>query len=72
MDDAEDGFNDRGDGNDNYAVKVVKRLKQEERQAVKRDHCINLDVIPGTSVKCERFFSLAKHIMTEEYNSHPV
>ena len=48
-----------------YAVRVVKRLKQEERQTVKRDHYVNLDVIPGTSVNCERLFSLAKHIMTD-------
>jgi hypothetical protein len=56
--------------NDNYAVsRVVKILKQEERQTVKRDHYVNLDVIPGTSVNCERLFSLAKHIMTDTRKS---
>jgi hypothetical protein len=36
---------------------------------VKRDHYVNLDVIPGTSVNCERLFSLAKHIMTDTRKS---
>ena len=49
----------------NYAVRVAKRLKQEELATVKRDQFMNLDVIPGTSVNCERLFSLAKNILTD-------
>ena len=48
-----------------YAVRVAKRLKQEEMATVKRDQFMNLDVIPGTSVNCERLFSLAKNILTD-------
>ena len=62
--DDEDGFDD-GNVNESYAVRVVKRLKQEERQTMKRDHSANLDVIPGISVNCERLFSLVKHILTD-------
>jgi hypothetical protein len=48
-----------------YAVRVAKRLKQEEMETVKREQFVNLDVIPGTSVNCERLFSLAKNILTD-------
>jgi hypothetical protein len=48
-----------------YAVRVAKRLKQEEMKTVKREQFVNLDVIPGTSVNCERLFSLAKNILTD-------
>ena len=48
-----------------YAVRVAKRLRQEEMETIRRDQFVNLDVIPGTSVNCERLFSLAKNILTE-------
>jgi hypothetical protein len=31
----------------------------------KQDVYCNLDMLPGTSVNCERLFSLAKHILTD-------
>ena len=48
-----------------YTIRVAKRLKQEEMETVKREQFVNLDVIPGTLVNCERWFSfLAKNILT--------
>ena len=49
-----------------YAVRVAKRLKQEEMETVKREQFVNLDMIPGTLVNCERLFSLAKNILTDK------
>ena len=48
-----------------YAVRVAKRLKQEEMETVKHEQFVNLDVIPGTLVNCERLFSLAKNIVID-------
>lgn len=56
---------DSDDEDVSYAVRVAKRLKREEFATVKRDQFVNLDVIPGTSVNCERLFSLAKNILTD-------
>ena len=50
---------------ESYAVRVAKRLKQEEMETIKREQFVNIDVISGTSVNCERLFSLAKHILTD-------
>jgi hypothetical protein len=50
---------------ENYAKRVAKRLKIQMQAQVPRDQYINLDVIPGTSVNCERLFSVAKHILTD-------
>ena len=41
-----------------YAVRGAKRLRQKEMETIKRDQCVNLDVIPGMSVNCERLLSL--------------
>ena len=57
-DDDEDDF-------ENYANRVAKRLKRQLQAHVPRDQYINLDLIPGTSVNCERLFSVAKHILTD-------
>ena len=56
---------DSDDEDVSYAVRVAKRLKQEEMETIKREQFVNLDVIPGTSVNCERLFSLAKNILTD-------
>ena len=56
---------DTDDEDESYAVRVAKRLKQEEMETIKREQFVNLDVIPGTSVNCERLFSLAKNILTD-------
>ena len=50
---------------ENYAQKVEKRLKRQKMETDTVDNYINLDVLPGTSVNCERLFSLAKHILTD-------
>jgi hypothetical protein len=46
------------DEEESYAMRVAKQLKQEELATRKYDQFMNLDVIPGTSVNCERLFSL--------------
>jgi hypothetical protein len=53
------------DDSESYAVRVAKQLKLQTR--LKNIGCkqfVNLYVIPGTSVNCERLFSLAKHVLT--------
>ena len=61
-----DDLNDaEEDVDESYASQVVKRLKLQMRETVKREQYCNLDVIPATSVNCERLFSLAKHILTD-------
>ena len=49
----------------NYAEKVKKRFKMEEMESIQCDQHVNVHVVPGTSVNCERLFSLAKHILTD-------
>jgi len=61
-----DDLNDaEEDVDESYASQVVKRLKLQMRETVQREQYCNLDVIPSTSVNCERLFSLAKHILTD-------
>jgi hypothetical protein len=62
------------DDNESYAVRVAKRLKLQSRlENIGREKFVNLDVIPGTSVNCERLFSLAKHILTDtRKNTTPI
>ena len=48
-----------------YASKVMRCLKRQKMENETCDKYINLDVLPGTSVNCERLFSLAKHILTD-------
>lgn len=61
-----DDINDaEEDVDESYASQVVKRLKLQMRETVQRELYCNLDVIPATSVNCERLFSLAKHILTD-------
>ena len=50
----------------NYAASLEQRLKRRRRNAVlEKDAYMNLDILPGTSVTCERLFSLAKHVLTD-------
>ena len=66
VDMASDYLNDaEEDMDESYASQVVKRLKVQMREKVQREQYCNLDVIPATSVNCERLFSLAKHILTD-------
>jgi hypothetical protein len=61
------------DDNKNYAERVMKRLKMQAMENFGRDQDVNLDVIPETSVNCERLFSLAKHILTDtRKNTSPI
>ncbi|KAI2507198.1 hypothetical protein MHU86_7264 [Fragilaria crotonensis] len=55
-------------------MQVAKRLKVEKLESsVGREQYVNIEVIPGTSVNCERLFSLAKHILTDtRKNTSPV
>ena len=55
-----------GHEEESYAARVAKRLKVKKfENGVGREQYVNVEVIPGTSVNCERLFSLAKHILTD-------
>ena len=59
------------DDSESYAVRVAKRLKLQTRlENIGREQFVNLDVIAGTSVNCERLFSLAKHVLTDTRKKH--
>lgn len=62
------------DDSESYAERVAKRLKLQTRlENLGRKQFVNLDVIPGTSVNCERLFSLAKHVLTDtRKNTSPI
>jgi hypothetical protein len=49
----------------NYALALEQRLKRQKREGVVRDVYVNLDTLLGTSVTCERLFSLAKFVSTD-------
>jgi hypothetical protein len=49
----------------NYALALEQRLKRQKREGVERDVYVNLDTLLGTSVMCERLFSLAKFALTD-------
>ena len=53
---------------------MAKQLKSQTRlENLGQEQFVNLDVIPGTSVNCERLFSLAKHILTDtRKNTSPI
>ncbi len=49
-----------------YSKTLEQRLKQQKTLEVEAsDIYCSLDILPGTSVNCERTFSLAKHILTD-------
>jgi hypothetical protein len=49
-----------------YSKTLEQRLKQQKTLETEvPDIYCNLDMLPGTSVNCERLFSLAKHILTD-------
>jgi NAD dependent epimerase/dehydratase family enzyme len=48
-----------------YSETLERRLKRQKTLEIEAsDIYCNLDMLPGTSVNCERMFSLAKHILT--------
>ena len=55
-----DSDDDEEGGNGNYAKSLERRLKRQKTNNDGTDNYINFDVLPGTSVNCERLFSLAK------------
>jgi hypothetical protein len=49
-----------------YSETLERRLKRQKTLEIETsDIYCNLDMLPGTSVNCERMFSLAKHILTD-------
>jgi hypothetical protein len=49
-----------------YSETLERRLKRQKTLEIEAsDIYCNLDMLPGTSVNCERMFSLAKHILTD-------
>ena len=59
------GSDDDEEGTGDYAKKLERRLKRQKRNNDGTENYINFDVLPGTSVNCERLFSLAKHILSD-------
>ena len=50
-----------------YAQAIQQKLKRQRREATNRQSpelYINFDILPGTSVDCERLFSSAKFILS--------
>jgi hypothetical protein len=50
--------------NINYALDIQQRIKRRRVGGSVRDEYVNMDMLVGTSVSCERIFSIAQHIMT--------
>ena len=49
-----------------YTEVLERRLKRQKTMNADTQNIYwNLDMLPGTSVNCERQFSLAKHILTD-------
>jgi hypothetical protein len=63
-DTSDDDCSDTDDPSD-HASKVMRCLKKQRMENDSCDKYVNLNVLPGTSVNCERLFSLAKHILTD-------
>lgn len=62
-DDAEDHLQ----GEESYSQALERQLKRQRRitESERSDCYINLDMLPGTSVNCERLFSAAKFILSD-------
>jgi hypothetical protein len=57
----------RDDKEKSYAQAIQQKPKQQRREATNRqspDLYMNFDILPGTSVDCERLFSSAKFILS--------
>jgi ribosomal protein L37AE/L43A len=66
MEPPDERVDDDANAANNYAASLERRLKRRRRNAVlEKDAYMNLDILPGTSVTCERLFSLAKHVLTD-------
>jgi hypothetical protein len=69
--DSQEGSSEEcGDGGapvqERYSKTLERRLKRQKTLETEApDIYCNLDMLPGTSVNCERLFSLAKHILTD-------
>ena len=52
---------------ESYSQTLQRQLKRQKREAGERpaDIYINLQILPGTSVNCERLFSIAKFILSD-------
>jgi hypothetical protein len=50
-----------------YSQMLQRKLKRQKRvtEAERQDEYINLEMLPGTSVNCERLFSAAKFILSD-------
>jgi len=58
---------DYEDGVVNYAMRVEQRLKRKKMDSNTGGKYINLDILQGTLVNCERLFSIAKHILSDRW-----
>ena len=64
-----DFFDDdrQGEENQSYSQLLQRKLKRQKRgtDAERQDVYIDLEMLPGTSVNCERLFSAAKFILSD-------
>jgi hypothetical protein len=60
---AEDHFQ----GEESYSQALERKLKRQRRitESERSDRYMNLDLLPGTLVNCERLFSAAKFILSD-------
>jgi hypothetical protein len=63
---SDDVTDEDGEPKESYIQNLERHLKQQKTMQSETElaYC-NLKMIPGTSVNCERHFSLAKHILTD-------
>jgi hypothetical protein len=63
---SDDVTDEDGEPEESYIQNLERRLKRQKTMQSETElaYC-NLMMIPGTSVNCERHFSLAKHILTD-------
>ena len=59
--------NDAAGAPESYSQTLQRQLKRQKREAGEQpaDIYINLQILPGTSVNCERLFSIAKFILSD-------
>jgi hypothetical protein len=53
---------------ESYSQELQQKLKRQKRETSKNEKAnmyMNLDMLPGTSVNCERLFSAAKFILSD-------
>ena len=63
--DFDDNDDNDGRGEDSYAIQLERKRQRRADKGEEPGMYINLDMLPGTSVNCERLFSAAKFILSD-------